>query len=279
MFFFRNYKTIVFIVILLAVIVTVLSCNLKQKSSGGLVSRIVFEIASPVQNVLNSSFKNVSEAWYRYLFLVGIEEENRNLKKAIDHMKSQLTVYQEGYLEAQRLRNLLDLKENKDFDFVIARVIGRGQTAFSQTILVNKGTDDGILDGVPVTAGPGLVGRIMGTSWHSAKVLPLIDENSNIDACVQRTRTQGIIRGAGSLGCTLKYIAKTQDVREGDVIITSGMGGVFPKGIMIGRVSRIDRLESGLFWKIYVAPVVDFSKLEEVSVLTSAGGREDEVEK
>ena len=276
MFFFRNYKTIVFIVILLAVIVTVLSCNLKQKSSGGLVPRIVFEIASPVQNVLNSSFKNVSDAWYHYLFLVGIEEENRNLKKKIDNMKSQLILYQEGYLEAQRLRNLLALKNNHDFDFVIARVIGRGQTAFSQTILINKGTADGINDGLPVMAGPGLVGRIIGASWHSAKVLPLIDENSNIDVCVQRTRTQGIIRGAGSRGCILKYIAKTQDVREGDVILTSGMGGVFPKGIMIGRVSRIDRLESGLFWKIYVAPVIDFSKLEEVSVLTSTdGGDED----
>ncbi|MEN6375825.1 MAG: rod shape-determining protein MreC [Smithella sp.] len=269
MFFFRNYKTIVFIVVLLVIILIVFSCNLKQKSSGGLVSKVVFEVAAPVQNVFNASLKSVSDAWYRYLFLVGIEEENRNLKKKIDNMKSQFILYQEGYLEAQRLRSLLALKDNSDFDFVVARVIGRGQTALSQTILINKGTAHGINAGLPVMAGPGLVGRIINASWHSAKVLPLIDENSNIDVCVQRTRTQGIIRGAGSRGCILKYIAKTQDVQEGDVIITSGIGGVFPKGIMIGRVSRIDRLESGLFWKIYVAPVIDFSKLEEVAVLIS----------
>jgi rod shape-determining protein MreC len=269
MFFFRNYKTIIFIVILLTTILIVLSYNLKQRSPAGLVTKVVLELAAPVQNVLNASVKSVSDAWYRYLLLVGIENENRNLKKKIDDMKSQLILYQEGYLEAQRLRTLLALEDNNNFNFVTARVIGREQVALSKTILINKGTAHGLNAGQPVMAGPGLVGRVTDASWHAAKVLLLIDETSNIDAIVQRTRVQGIVRGAGSRGCVLKYISKTQDVKEGDIIVSSGIGGVFPKGRMIGQVSHVDRQESGLFWKIYVAPAIDFSKLEEVSVVTS----------
>jgi rod shape-determining protein MreC len=276
MFFFRNYKTIIFIVILLATILIVLSCNLKQKSSGGLVTKVVLEVAAPVQNALNASVKSVSGAWYHYLFLVGIEQENRNLKKKIDNMKSQLILYQEGYLEAQRLRDLLALKDNHDFNFVTARVIGRGQVALSQVILINKGTAEGLNAGQPVMVGAGLVGRVVDASWHASKVLPLIDETSNIDAVVQRTRIQGIITGAGSHGCVLKYISKTQDVQVGDVIISSGIGGVFPKGRMIGQVSYINRQEAGLFWKIYVAPTIDFSKLEEIVILTSADADDEE---
>jgi rod shape-determining protein MreC len=270
MFFFRNYKTIIFIVILLVMVLIVLSCNLKQKFSAGLVTKVVLEIAAPVQNALNASVKSVSDAWYRYLFLVGIEEENRNLTKKIDAMKSQLILYQEGYHEAQRLRNLLVLKNDYNFNFVAARVIGRQQVALSKIILINKGTAHGLNAGMPVMAGPGLVGRVVDASWHAARVLPLIDETSNIDAIVQRTRIQGIIHGAGFHGCVLKYISKTQDVQVGDVIVSSGIGGVFPKGRMIGQVSHIDRREAGLFWKIYVAPAIDFSKLEEVGILTSA---------
>lgn len=186
MFFFRNYKTIIFIVILLATILIVLFFNLKQKSPAGLVTKVVLEVAAPVQNVLNTSVKSVSDAWYRYLFLMGIEEENKKLKKKIDDMKSQLILYQEGYLEAQRLRDLLALKNDYNFNLVPARVIGRGQVALSKIILIDKGSTDRLNAGQPVMAGPGLVGRVLDASWHAAKVLPLIDENSNIDAIVQR---------------------------------------------------------------------------------------------
>lgn len=269
MFFFKNYKTIFFIIIFLTIVIIVLFSNVKQKAPSVFLAKFVLEAASPVQNILNTSVKSVSDAWRRYLLLVGIEEENRNLKKKINDMQSQLILFQEGYLEAQRLKDILALKDDNNFRAVTARIIGRAQVALSQIILINKGTTHGLSTGMPVMAPPGLVGRVIDVSWHSAKVLPLIDENSNIDAIVQRTRIQGIIRGAGSRGCVLKYISKTQDVQEGDIIVCSGIGGVFPKGMMIGRISHVNRQEAGLFWKIYVTPAINYSKLEEVLVLTS----------
>ncbi len=122
---------------------------------------------------------------------------------------------------------------------------------------------------MPVIAYPGLIGRLVDVSWHVSRVLLLIDENSNIDAIVQRNRTQGIISGAGSQGMILKYISKTQDVQKGDIMVSSGMGGVFPKGWLIGQVINVDRQDAGLFLKIKVAPFVDFAKLEELLILSS----------
>jgi rod shape-determining protein MreC len=270
MFFLRKYKTAILIIALLAIALMMLSVNLKYGAERGFFSKIVLQAVAPVQKGLNASIKSIRDAWLRYIFLVGSEEENKNLKKKINELKSVIISYQEGYLEAQRLKKLLSLTDDYNYNFIPARVIGREQAALSKTILINKGTVQGLKAGMPVVVPPGLIGRLVDVSWHASKVLLFIDENSNIDAIVQRTRMQGIISGAGSRGLILKYISKTQDVQEGDVIVSSGMGGVFPKGLLIGQVSHVDRLEASLFLKINVAPFVDFSKLEEVLVLASS---------
>ena len=269
MFLLRKYKTAIFIVTLLVLALIMFSYNIKYGVDGSFFRKIVLETVAPAQKVLNASVKSVSDAWLRYLLLVGIEEENKNLKNKINELKAALILYQEGYLEAQRLRKLLDLKDDYSYYFVSARVIGKEQAALSKTILINKGAVHGLKNGMPVIAPPGLIGRLFDVSWHVSKVLLFIDENSNVGAILQRTRTQGIISGAGHRGLILKYISKTQDVKEGDVIVSSGMGGVFPKGLLIGQVSHVDRQDASLFLKINVTPFVDFSKLEEILILAS----------
>lgn len=263
--------------ILLAAL-TLLSYNLRHDSRGGILKKLVLEMASPLQNVLSASIKSVSDSWMRYVFLVGLEDENRRLNRKMDELKAELILYKEGYLEAQRLRNLLALQNDSDHQFVAARVIGRGQTAYSKSITINKGTADGLKSGMPVIAQAGLIGRLVDVSWHSSKVLLLIDENSNIDGIDQRSRALGIIRGAGSRGCMFRYASKTQDVKEGDIIITSGMSNSFPKGLLIGTVSHVDRQDPGLFLRINIAPFTDFSKLEEVMVLATEVKEEEEDE-
>ena len=254
MFLLRKYKTAIFIVTLLVLALIMFSYNLKYGADGSFFRKIVLEMVAPAQKVLSTSVKSVNDAWLRYILLVGIEEENKNLRNKINELKAALILYQEGYLEAQRLRKLLDLRDDYNYHFISARVIGREQAALSKTILINKGSVHGLKTGMPVIAPPGLIGRLVDVSWHVSKVLLFIDENSNVGAIVQRTRTQGIISGAGPRGLILKYISKTQDVKEGDVIVSSGMGGVFPKGLLIGQVSHVDRQDASLFLKINVAP-------------------------
>lgn len=271
MFFLRKYKTIIFIAVVLISVLVMISYNLKYGSADSFLEKIVLETASPVQKVLSGSIKGVRDAWMRYLFLVGLQEENKNLKKKINELNAVIVSYQESYQEAQRLKKLQYIADNSNYRFITARVIGREQAAISRTVMINKGSADGLKNGMPVIASPGLIGRLVDVSWHVSRVLLFIDENSNVDAIVQRNRTQGIISGAGSRGMILKYVSKTQDVQVGDIVVSSGMGGVFPKGWLIGRVIRVDRQDGGLFLKIYVAPFTDFSKLEEVMILSSDG--------
>lgn len=267
MFFLRKYKTGVFVAALLVIVLTMIILHLKYSSDRSFLREIVLETTAPAQKTLNVSLSNVQNAWLRYIALVGIEKENKNLKKKIDELTAMNLSYQESYKEAQRLKKLLAFSEEHNYHFISARVIGREQAALSRTILIDKGLAHGLKIGMPVAAPPGLIGRLVDVSWHASRVLLFIDENSNIDAIVQRNRTQGIISGAGSRGMILKYISKTQDVKEGDVIVSSGMGGVFPKGLLIGQVNHVDRQEASLFIKINVAPYVDLSKLEEILIL------------
>ncbi len=269
MFFLRNYKSVIFVVFLLIIALVMLSYNVKYDTGGGLFRKIVLEAAAPAQNVLSISVKSVSNAWQRYIFLVGLEEKNKNLNKKINEIEAELILYKEGYLEAQRLSKLLALRNDFNYQFISALVVAREQASLSKTILINKGSVHGLKVGMPVIAPPGLIGRLIDVSWHVSKVLLLIDESSNVDAMLQRTRLQGIIRGAGFSGGILKYIIKNQDVKEGDTIISSGMGGVFPKGLLIGKVNHVEKQDNDLFLKIKVAPFVDFSQLEEVLILAS----------
>jgi rod shape-determining protein MreC len=269
MFFLRKYKTIIFIAALLVVALSMIFYNLKYGTDESFLRKIVLEAIAPVQKALSFSIASVKDDWSRYIFLVGIVEENKNLKKEIEELKAVLISYQESYQEAQRLRKLLSLSDDYKYQFISARVIGREQAALSRVILINKGSSDGLKTGMPVVAPPGLIGRLVDVSWHVSRVLLFIDENSNIDAIVQRNRTQGIISGAGSRGLIFKYISKTQDVKEGDVIVSAGMGGVFPKGMLIGQVIHVDKQDASLFLKINVAPFADFSKLEEILILSS----------
>ena len=269
MFFLRKYKTIIFIAVLLVSALGMISYNLKYGTDKSFLRKIVLEAIAPVQKALSFSIASVKDDWSRYIFLVGIVDENKKLKKEIEELKAVLISYQESYQEAQRLRKLLSLSDDYKYQFISARVIGREQAALSRVILINKGSSDGLKTGMPVVAPPGLIGRLIDVSWHVSRVLLFIDENSNIDAIVQRNRTQGIISGAGSRGLIFKYISKTQDVKEGDVIVSAGMGGVFPKGMLIGQVIHVDKQDASLFLKINVAPFADFSKLEEILILSS----------
>ncbi len=269
MFLLRKYKMIIFVTVIIIASLIMIAYNLKYDTGKNFLRKIVLETVAPIYGVLSGSIRSVQDAWTRYILLVGIQEENRNLKKKINELKAVLVSYQEGYQEAQRLKKLLAITDHDPYRFVTAKVIGREQAALSRTVLINKGLSDGLKNGMPVIAYPGLIGRLVDVSWHVSRVLLLIDENSNIDAIVQRNRTQGIISGAGSQGMILKYISKTQDVQKGDIMVSSGMGGVFPKGWLIGQVINVDRQDAGLFLKIKVAPFVDFAKLEELLILSS----------
>ncbi len=145
--------------------------------------------------MITASFKDVAGVWKRYIFLVGLEDENGRLKRDNALLLQEINRYREGYLEGIRLQKLLALKESSNHHTTAAMVIGRDQTSIMKTILINKGTSHGLRLDLPVIADQGVVGRIVETSAHVSRVLLLIDENSNTDALIQENRIQGILQG------------------------------------------------------------------------------------
>jgi rod shape-determining protein MreC len=269
MLFPKKYHSLIVAAVLLLLSLGVLSYSAVRLSETGFLRKTVLEVAAPVQNAVNVSIKGLNDVWKRYLFLVGLGEENRRLRTLNAALGEQINLYREGHIEGMRLRKLLNLAEHLSGRVVAARVVDRSRSSLFKMILINRGTADGLQVGLPVLSEQGIVGRVIETAWHASQVLLLIDENSNIDALIQRSRTQGILQGAGSAGCNLKYISRVEEVHVGDVVLTSGMAGVFPKGLLLGVVSAVSRGREGLFQKVDVAPAVDFTKLEEVLVLVS----------
>jgi rod shape-determining protein MreC len=230
---------------------------------------VFLEVLRPMQSVTMQTSGQVSGLWSRYLGLIGVAEENERLKARLRALDAERQRDAEIELENRRLARLLDFRTDVPSQGVAARVIGRDASGLFQTLALDRGETDGIKPGLAVVCADGVVGRIAQSSPHAARVLLLSDHNSGVDALVQRTRARGIVEGALSGTCSMKYIKRSDEVDLEDLVVTSGLDGIFPKGVRIGRVSGVTRKDVGLYQVAEVAPAVDFAKLEEVLVLTT----------
>jgi rod shape-determining protein MreC len=264
---FKKYLAVIVAFILIAVSLVILSQSLRRPGSPGIMKKLVFEVTAPVEQGIHTGVDSVGGAWKRYLFLVGLEEENRELRRKIAALQGEVNYYREMSLEGGRLKKVLALEESTVYPTIAARVVGNEGSSPFRTILINRGSRDGVKDGLPVISPDGVVGRVIETSWNYAKILLVTDYNSNIDSLVQGSRAQGILQGGGHRLSRLKYVQRTEEVKVGEAVVTSGLGGMFPKGLMLGTVARADKKDPGLFQTIEVVPSVDFSKIEEVLVL------------
>lgn len=234
-------------------------------------TKVTREVVLPGQYLFRSSLVSLTDIWHRYIFLIGREEDNQRLRGENAHLREQLVRLagqkREYQLEAERLHRLLAMNVPPDHRVMIVRVISRGQSVISRHVFIDQGSDRGIKAGMPVVTESGLVGRITETSANLSKVMLITDSLSRVDAIIQEERLNGILQGTGSDSCLLKYIPRDQEVKEGDLILTSGLSGFFPKGLLLGTISRAETTSGDLFKEVYVRPLVDLARLEEVMVL------------
>ena len=254
------------VLLLVAVLILVLAIfNPSQKT--GLLRKLALESIAPLEGMINAASTGVSDVWERYIFLINLGETNRTLVRENAALSRKINEYREMHLEFLRLRKLLGLKEKADFPTVAARVVGRKQSSLFETIMINKGSNDGISVDMPVETVYGVLGRVIEVSWSVSKVLLLVDYNSNIDTLIQRSRAHGILQGSGEKGCRLRYVRRTDDVVVGDVVVTSGLAGIFPKGLMLGTVDSVKKEKTGLFQEIRVSPSANVTQIEDVLVI------------
>lgn len=265
----KKFRLGIGIPLIIIIALLILLYNLSHPSPG-LIRKMALEMVAPLETAINLPLQGMTDVWKRYIFLVGREENNKRLREQNAQLFDELIKYREGYQEGIRLQKLLELRDSLPFTTLAARVVGRNPSSIFKMILINRGESDGLRAGLTVMAVPGLVGRILETSWHVSRVLLMIDENSNIDALLQESRAQGILQGASSSGCIVKYVSKTIDVKVGEIVISSGLGGVFPKGLPLGVVTSASKKEADLFQRINVAPLVNPVGIEEVLVIIPA---------
>lgn len=263
----RRLRGAFFIFLFLAAFFYVSSLNFRPPERMDLLQRFVIETVGPVLKSFGNVSGLIEDAVSEYIWLRKVREENEGLQQRVAGLEKKLIEYQEAYIENLRLRRLLDFRSTIQGDAVAAQVVVHDMTGWFQTLIVDKGFRDGIGPDMPVVNDEGVIGRILDVSDRYARVLMITDPGSAVDAIVQRNRVRGIVGGKDANGCLLKYVRGNLDVQVGDLIITSGKDGLFPKGLRLGVVQGIFKDPVDLFQKIEVKPLVRLSALEELLII------------
>ena len=247
-----------------------LSASAKHPHSNGIIGRMVMAAVAPFQEGVTRSVGFCEYIWDHYLYVVSARHECDEVKRTLAGLRLEKSRYVESEQTCQRLHKLLEIKDSLSHNLLAAQVVGVDPSGWFHSIIINVGTRDGAVKGMPVVAPEGIVGQIVKVSFGYSKVMLMIDRSSAIDALVQRTRVRGIIEGKTDEYCRFKYVLRKVEIDSGDVVVSSGFDGIFPKGLRIGFVKDVSKSRAGIFQNVNVEPFVDFTRLEEVLVITNA---------
>ena len=270
LFLFRRYTFPTFIILLLLSALILMSLRVKQRKGIEFIDGLLMEICSPFQKTSTFIIKSVQGVFQEYLFFFHLQKENMMLKGRIAELQKENQQMKEMALANERLKRLLDFREKIASSMVAAEVIGQDPSSWFRSMTINKGEKDGVRKGMAVISPEGVIGQILKTSPYHSTVLLITDYNSAIDSIVQRTRAKAIVEGLGENRCQLKYLLRTEEAVVGDAVVTSGLSGNFPKGLMVGEIRKVEKHGQGVFQYAELAPSVDLTKLEEILVITGS---------
>lgn len=264
----RKYRTPLLAGCLVLAALLFYSAHLRQKDTANAFERVVLGITAPVQRGMDAVVDAVAGVGSRFLGVFGSSQELARLAAENRRLRSELERLEEVRLENERLSRLLEFREATDIQAraLPARVIAEDASSWFRTIVIDRGRKDGVEEGLSVVVAEGVVGRVIKSAAAESRVLLITDASSALAGLVQRSRARGVCRGRGDL-LAFDFAMHWEEIEVGDLIVTSGMGGVFPKGLSVGTVKRVELNENGLFQSVEVTPAVDFYRLEEVLVL------------
>ena len=250
--------------------VSLLLLTVQTRGGGtGRAGELIAIAVTPVQSLLVRIHRGALGFWANYIDWKHVRRENTSLREENEQLRVQALQTGETREENARLRRLLVLKDRLPLATVAGEVIGREAGGWVRSLTVNRGRSDGIAQQTPVIVPNGLVGRVVQVHRGAAVIQLLNDPASTVGAVVQRTRTAGLVEGDAGGAVRFKFMARDgATVAPGDLVVTSGLGTLFPKGLPVGRVVRIEDKGSALFHFAVLAPAVDFSRVEEVLLVT-----------
>jgi rod shape-determining protein MreC len=265
--FSKKMVMIAGLIILVTLTILILSLSSRRPYPAYGPGRVAIALVAPFQKMIVATTRFFSDIWEHYFFLVTVVDDNRTLRNELQQAMVSNHRLKEAALSNERLRKLFNLRQKMEQPLVAAQVVGKDPSPWFQSVLLDKGRDDGVEEGQPVVNPEGVVGIVVEATSRYAKVMLITDPNSAVDAVIQDSRARGIIKGGARGSCVLNFVLRKHEVAEGDAVVSSGMDGVFPKGLPIGRVTSIVKREAGIFQDVSVIPHVDFERLEEVLVV------------
>jgi rod shape-determining protein MreC len=280
MSFFRRFRDAAICVVLLALPFFFLRANLRDPAHTNALDRVLLQASAPLQYVATQLALSVSGVFQEYVYLVDVKRDNERLRADNSRLREANYKLSGQAAENRRLRRLLQLRDQMRGSLLSAQVIGKDVSNFFRVMRVrlDRGERDRVRPGMPVLTADGLVGEVRRATGRDAEVLLTADETSAIDVVIQRTGARGMLKGLGaedSYVCRIEYLAREDDVQVGDLVVTSGLGKRFPAHILVGRIAKVSKQDFGLYQEALVEPAVDFSRLDEVLIMTEgARGQE-----
>jgi rod shape-determining protein MreC len=257
---------------LVLVHLVLISRQVERGGGASLLGQTMFAILSPFQRVVGAGVSAVRATWSGYVDLRHVYRENQELRGRVASLEMEMQRQQDRLREADRLQEIADVRPGLPFDTLLAQVIATDGVPWYRTVTLNRGKADGVTLNAPVISTTGVVGRVIAVGPRAAKVQLLLDHESGLGIRIERSRITAVVSGqagfADDVGhlLAMKFVPVLADVAAGDVVVTSGLDRMFPKGLMVGRVQSV-KTGGGLFKDILVAPSAHFERLEELMVI------------
>lgn len=232
---------------------------------------LVLEVVAPVQQLVSVPATAVREVWTRYIDLIDVGEENRRLAQKIADLEEVNLQYREALVASGHLQRIAAMRGDFEVPMLPAQVVGLDISLWFRSVVVDRGRSHGVSAGNPIITNSGVAGLVTAASSHAAKAMLLVDRQSAVDGVVQRSRTRGVVRGNGSGTLEFEFVARDADVQSGDIVLTSGLDAIYPKGLRIGEVQEVRDRGGDLIQTALLTPAVDFERLEQVFVMFHQG--------
>jgi rod shape-determining protein MreC len=256
------------IVILILVLVAVTTSS-SQASAGENLIGTIFDPLNRLAVSVTTSVRN----WVGNLFgSTDLHEENRLLKEQVVELEGTVASMRELQLENERLKSIANyFEQNPEYEMITARISAKNPGYWFDNFIISAGRNQGIKVDMPVVSPQGLVGRVSEVGGNWSRVASIIDSRSSVSGLIERTRDACVVRGAvqeeESAICSIHYLSSDNDLVPGDMVLTSGMGGIFPKGLVVGEITEVSRVQESSERTATLSPAVDFTQLEEVMVI------------
>ncbi|HEY2990607.1 MAG TPA: rod shape-determining protein MreC [Candidatus Binatia bacterium] len=231
------------------------------------IGPLLMALMRPLQSGIQGTVSGIKNVYLNYAALRGVTQENEKLKARIQELEAQRSRLLEDEAVNKRLRELMGFRLELPAGAITASAIGGSASTWFHTLILDKGKSQGVEKGMAVVSPLGIIGQVVSVTAQDAKVLLITDSHSGVDTMVQRSRARGIVSGSLDGGPIMKYVKRSDDLQEGDRLVTSGLDGVFPKGLLVGTISKVNKKSIGLFQYVEVNLAVDPERIEEVLVV------------